>query len=249
MSNISNSKQTYSIFEIDNPKTLNSLDLNILKKLSKFLKNAKKQKHKYIILTGKGEVFSSGVNLNKFSYSNWENNPINLICKEIEELEIPSLCIINGDVFGAGFELALSCDFRIGKNNFKARVPPVKIGINYEPEGIKRMVNILGYQIVKRLLILGETFDAKFLYKIGFLDYLEDNNVSLKNRISFLHECFLENAPLAVSGMKKTLLELSNDSFEKEIAKKRVEKCFFSNDFKEGLNAFKEKRKPIFKGN
>ncbi len=249
MNNLSNSKQTYSIFEFDDPKTLNSIDLKVLNKLSKFLKNAKKQKHKYIVLTGKGKLFSSGVNLNKFSYPNWKNNPINLICKEIEELEIPSLCIINGDIFGAAFELALSCDFRIGKNNIKARVPPVKIGVNYEPEGIKRMINILGYQIVKRLLILGETFDAKDLYKIGFLDFLEEDDISLKNRISILNDYFLENAPLAVSGIKKTLLEFSNDNFEKEIAKKRVEKCFFSNDFEEGLNAFKENRKPVFKGN
>ena len=249
MNNLLNSKETYSIFEIDNPRTLNSLDLNVLNKLSKFLKNAKKKRNKYIVLTGKGKIFSSGVNLNKFSYPDWKNNPINLICREIEELEIPSLCIINGDVFGAAFELALSCDFRIAKNSFKARVPPAKIGINYEPDGIKRMVNILGYRIVKRLLILGETFDAKDLYEIGFLDFLEEDDISLKNRISTLHQYFLENAPLAVSGMKKTLLELSDNNFEKEIAKKRVEKCFLSNDFEEGLNAFKEKRKPVFKGN
>ena len=59
MNNLSNSKQTYSIFEFDDPKTLNSIDLKVLNKLSKFLKNAKKQKHKYIVLTGKGKLFSS----------------------------------------------------------------------------------------------------------------------------------------------------------------------------------------------
>lgn len=248
MKNKQNLGNDVALFEINNPLSSNSLDLKTLKKIDDFLNKVENGKYRYVIITGKGKLFSSGVNLKKFSHTEWEKNPLGNICNKIENLKIPSICILNGSVFGGAFELALSCDFRIGHKDMFARMPPAKIGINYEPDGIRRIINILGYQIAKRILILGEKFDADQLLKIGFLDFLEDNQFSTGKRLLKLDKSISENAPLAVEGMKKTILEFFNNKFDDEKAKKRVKDCFLSADFEEGLNAFKQKRRAKFIG-
>ena len=143
-----------ALFEINNPKNLNSLDLEIIKEIDNFLKKEKKNNYRYVVITGKGKLFSSGVNLKNFSYSEWKENPLGNICNKIEKLRIPSICILNGSVFGGAFELALACDFRIGHKNIVARMPPAKIGINYEPEGIRRIIKMINGRPYKTSTIL-----------------------------------------------------------------------------------------------
>ena len=237
-----------ALFEINNPKNLNSLDLEIIKEIDNFLNKVEKNNYRYVVITGKGKLFSSGVNLKNFSYSEWKENPLGNICNKIEKLRIPSICILNGSVFGGAFELALACDFRIGHKNIVARMPPAKIGINYEPEGIRRIIKILGFQATKRILILGEQFNANQLFEMGFLDFLENNESSIEKRLFKIDKFLSDNAPMAVEGMKKTIMEFFKDNYEEDKARLRVMKCFLSDDFKEGLSAFRQKRKPIFKG-
>ena len=90
----------------------------------------------------------------------------------MESFPAPTICALNGGVYGGGVDLAMACDFRIGVQGMKMFVPPARLGIHYDPAGIARVVQRLGAQMARRVFLLAENFDDQALLDCGFLDYL-----------------------------------------------------------------------------
>jgi enoyl-CoA hydratase/carnithine racemase len=200
-----------------------------------------------VIITGEGRSFCAGASLDELGDGDWDNNPLTPLCAAVEGFKAPTIAALNGGVFGGGVDLALACDFRIGVVGMKMFVPPAKLGIHYEPEGIARAVQRLGAQMARRVFLLAEKFEAEALLAHGFLDELV-TLASLEARAEAMAETLAALAPMAVQGMKQTILESSQNRLDIDAAKARVRACFASADHAEGLSAMREKRPPHFTG-
>jgi len=200
-----------------------------------------------VILTGVGRSFCAGASLDELGDGDWDANPLTPLCAAVEGFKAPIIAALNGGVFGGGVDLALACDFRVGVQGMKMFVPPAKLGIHYEPEGIARAVQRLGPQMARRVFLLAEKFEADALLAHGFLDTLVAPD-ALDTRANEMAQSVSALAPMAVQGMKQTILEISQNNLDIHAAKARVRACFASIDHAEGLAANREKRPPHFTG-
>ena len=125
-----------------------------------------------LVLTGRGRSFCAGAALGDVAGADWSDNPLTRLCDALEAFPAPTVAGLNGGAYGGGVELALACDFRVGVTGMRAFAPPARLGIHYEPAGIRRAIDRLGSQAARRLFLLAETFDAEALLALGFLDHL-----------------------------------------------------------------------------
>jgi enoyl-CoA hydratase/carnithine racemase len=202
-----------------------------------------------LVVTGEGEkAFCSGVSLGDVAGAGeWGDNPLTALCDGLEQFPWPTICALNGGAYGGGAEIALACDFRIGVEGMACFIPPAKLGIHYDTAGIDRVMRRLGAQMARRLLLAGESLDAETLLTCGFLDRL----VSREELVAATEEMAARLAgfaPLAVTGMKRTIFELSTGSLDAAAARARIAEAWASEDLQEGLAAMKEKRPPVFRG-
>ena len=233
---------------LDRPEAHNALDQAAMRRLSATLGEwAERSDVRALVLTGRGRSFCSGAALGDVAGADWTDNPLTALCDAMEAFPAPTIAALNGGVYGGGVELALACDFRVGVEGMRAFVPPARLGIHYAPAGIARAIDRLGSQTARRMFLLAETFEADALLRAGFLDFLTPAD-ELDAKVRELTETLTGLAPLAVRGMKRTILELSRGSLDVAAARARVAACFASADHAEGLAAHRERRAPRFTG-
>ena len=200
-----------------------------------------------LVVTGRGRSFCAGAALGDVATSGWTDNPLTRLCDALEQFPVPTIAALNGGAYGGGVEIALACDFRLGVTGMRAFAPPARLGIHYEPAGIARAIDRLGSQAARRMFLLGETFDADALLAMGFLDHLVAPE-ALAARAAEMAETVAGLAPLAVRGMKRTIVELTQGRLDGDAARARIAACFASDDHAEGLAAQRERRTPRFTG-
>lgn len=233
---------------LDRPEAHNALDRAALRALTALLGDwAEREEIRVLVVTGRGRSFCSGAALEDVAAGDWTENPLTAACDALEAFPAPTVAALNGGVYGGGVELALACDFRVGVEGMRAFVPPARLGIHYEPAGLRRAVERLGAQTARRMFLLNETFDAEALLSKGFLDRLVPTG-RLEAEAAEMAETLAGLAPLAVRGMKRTILELSRGTLDEAAARARVAACFASADHAEGLAAWRERREPRFTG-
>jgi enoyl-CoA hydratase/carnithine racemase len=201
-----------------------------------------------LVLTGAGDrTFCAGASLQELGAGEIGGDCFRATATQLAGLPVPTICALNGNVFGAGVELALSCDFRLGVEGARMRVPAAAIGICYPSSGVQRLVQGLGVNLARRILLAAEEFDSRAMLDMGFLDYLvlpgrfADTTDALATKIAGL-------APLAVRSMKNILGQVLDGSVDEEQVKELADMCARSDDFREGLTAQREKREPRFSG-
>ncbi|MAT23071.1 MAG: hypothetical protein CML86_06180 [Rhodobiaceae bacterium] len=241
---IVNYKNNYGVITLNDPSIHNALkkeDINVIREA---LFKWRNQELDAIIITGTGKSFCSGLFLEEFDYKVWDKNPITLICEDIENFKCPVICALNGGAYGGAVEIALSCDFRVVNRKLTLMVPAGRLGIHYESSGLRRALNTLGPSLTRRLFLLGEVIPFEDILKTNFIDFCVGEGETVKNKSLKLVESLSKNSPLAVSGMKKTIIEILNNSLNAEAAAIRVRDCFNSDDHKDALLAIKGKREP-----
>ncbi len=201
-----------------------------------------------ILITGTGKSFCSGLFLDDLENRSWDKNPITLICESIESCRYPVICALNGGAFGGSVEVALACDFRIANEALTLKIPAARFGIHYEPSGLKRALNVLGPRVTRKLFLLGVEITFDDILRTDFVDFWTAKDESVVQKGKELVNLISKNAPLAVSGMKKTINEILNESLNIESSKRRIEECFNSSDHKAALLARKEKKIVKFRG-
>jgi enoyl-CoA hydratase/carnithine racemase len=154
---------------------------------------------------------------------------------------------MNGNVFGGGVELAVSCDFRLGIEGMRMRVPAASLGLCYPLSGIERYVESLGVSVTKRILVASEEFDTQALQQIGFLHRIVARD-TLEAAVDEFAQHIAGLAPLAVQSMKAILGQAASGSIDVEAAQALVTRSLESADLQEGFAAQREKRKPVFHG-
>jgi enoyl-CoA hydratase/carnithine racemase len=234
---------------LNNPERHNSLGREELDALHDCLAEvANDEQVRVLVVTGTGEqTFCAGASLQQLGAGELDEDGFQGMTRQLAELEIPTICALNGNVFGGGVELALSCDFRIGLQGTRMRVPAAAIGLCYPLSGLRLFVERLGVNLAKRLLVASEEFQAEAMLDIGFLDHLvlpgqlESTTDELARHIAGL-------APLAVRSMKMILQQAATGTIDEDRARELSLLCSNSEDLQEGFAAKREKREARFKG-
>ncbi len=234
---------------LNNPERHNSLGQEQLDGIQACLeKLSADEQVRVLIVTGAGEkTFCAGASLQQLGAGQLSDDSFQAMTNRIAGLGIPTLCALNGNVFGGGVELALSCDFRIGIEGSRMRVPAAAIGLCYPLSGINRFIETLGVNVAKRLLVASEEFDAEAMLAIGFLDHLVLPS-QLEGAVNDMALHIAGLAPLAVRAMKTILQQVATGNLDIEQARELSQRCSDSEDLQEGFSAKQEKRVPRFKG-
>jgi enoyl-CoA hydratase len=204
-----------------------------------------------LVFTGTGRVFSGGYDLGDIAARQNQPAPqssrrsFEHLANRIEDLPLPTICRLNGGVYGGSTDLGLACDFRIGVDTCEMLMPAARLGLHYYPSGIRRYVSRLGLGAAKKLFLTAQKIDAAEMLRIGYLDAVVPAD-ELDTAVDALAAALAANAPTAIRGMKRAINEIARGSFDEDAARARHQESARGDEIKEGLAAFKEKRKPDF---
>ena len=241
---------------INRPKALNALNSTVLKELDEILDRVNEDDEiRVVIVTGAGEkAFVAGADIAEMSgMTPLEGSNFSrlgqLVFKKVEELKKPVIAAVNGFALGGGSELALACDFIYASENAKFGLPEVTLGIMPGFGGTQRLPRLIGKGRAKELIFTGKMISAAEAYEIGMVnkvvppDQLMDAVKDVANQIA-------KNGPIAVS-IAKGLVDVGYDIPLDDgciMESKSFGVCASTEDKHEGMKAFLEKRKPVFKG-
>jgi enoyl-CoA hydratase/carnithine racemase len=250
-----------ALLTLNRPERRNALSSTLLASLSEALRELTAGRQaRCVVLRGAGQkAFSAGMDLAALPEDApadiraqiEANGPLARCLDAIEESPLPFIAMIRGWCLGAGCETSMSCDLRVGSENCRMGMPPARLGIVYPPGGLQRFLRAVGPASTRKIFFSARYFDAGEALRTGMLHYvvpdaeLEDFTMRLAGDIA-------TNAPLSMSGHKRSLYHLTRPAplpaeAEAEI-NELTARAFSSEDAREGLTAFAQKRDPVFKG-
>jgi enoyl-CoA hydratase/carnithine racemase len=213
-----------------------------------------------VVITGQDRIFSAGYDIGDLPDRVFADEAEKLIAHPfaaaidaIEAYPYPTLAALNGHTIGGGLELALSCDLRIAVEGVKLGMPPAKLGLVYSHTGIRKFIDAIGAPRTRELFLVGGRIDADEAHLWGLVnsvftrEELGDATLRLAGELA-------ANAPLAQRGNKRVIRAVLDaagggldPAVEQELIRLR-QACFSSEDFREGVRAFAEKRPPQWRG-
>jgi enoyl-CoA hydratase len=237
---------------LNRPKHLNRLQPDDLDALLKLFERIEADAAiRVLVLTGTGRAFSAGYDLGSIAeraataQEQTAGSAFETVVNRLEDLAIPTICRINGGVYGGSTDLALACDFRIGVDSGEMFMPAARLGLHYYKSGIGRYVSRLGVDNAKKLFLTAERISATEMLRIGYLTAMVPAE-ALDEEVDRLAALLAGNAPVAVRGMKRTINEFARGRLDEEAADRRHHDSMRSAEIKEGIKAFAEKRPPKF---
>jgi enoyl-CoA hydratase/carnithine racemase len=205
-----------------------------------------------LVLTGTGRAFSAGYDLNSVAEratsareEQSAGSAFEVVVNRLEDLALPTICRLNGGVYGGSTDLALACDFRIGVDSCEMFMPAARLGLHYYKSGIKRYVSRLGVDNAKRLFLTAERISAPEMLRIGYLTAMVPAD-SFDEEVDRLATLLAGNAPVAMAGMKRAINEFARGALDEAAADRRHCDSMRGDEIKEGIKAFSEKRPPKF---
>lgn len=242
-----------ALIRLNRPKHLNRLladDLAAL--LVQFAQIDSDPSVRVLVLTGTGRAFSAGFDLGQIAEratsaaeSESSGAAFEKVVDRLEQLRVPTICRLNGGVYGGSTDLALACDFRIGVDSAEMFMPAARLGLHYYPGGIKRYVTRLGVDNAKKLFLTAQRIDAAEMLRIGYLTQMVAMD-RLDREVDALATILAGNAPNAVAGMKRAINEFARQAFDEQAADSRARASMRGEEIREGIAAFTEKRAPRF---
>src|SRR5664279_3470536 len=238
---------------LNRPKHLNRLQPDDLEALLKLFDRIEADPAiRVLVLTGTGRAFSAGYDLGSIAeraasapQQQSAGSAFEVVVNRLEDLAIPTICRLNGGVYGGSTDLALACDFRIGVDTCEMFMPAARLGLHYYKSGIRRYVSRLGVDNAKRLFLTAEKIGATEMLRIGYLTAMAPAE-ALDEEVDRLADILAGNAPLAMRGMKRAINEYARGELDEEAADRRHRDSMRSAEIKEGIKAFSEKRPPKF---
>jgi 2-(1,2-epoxy-1,2-dihydrophenyl)acetyl-CoA isomerase len=249
-------KDSGAFIVLNRPDRLNSFDMQLGNELYDVLQNvARNPKIRFVVLRGTGKGFCGGGDVKEMHTASDKSRFLRDLTRaihrcviEIRTMEKPVIAAVNGAAFGAGLSLALACDMIIAVK--EAKMCTAFIGIGLAPGcGTQFMTKTLGYQRACEYILTSKTFTAEQGYQLGLVNTVVDAD-QLDAAINEVISSFKSLPPIAV-GKAKLLINksLDNDMITHlELESKTAAWSAGTEDFAEGVAAFVEKRKPVFKG-
>jgi len=245
------------VLVIDNPQKRNALDFASLAELEAACVAAARDRVRCLVLRGAGDqAFSSGFDLGAMDDGQGGDRPdlaAERAMEAVEAVPCPTVAFVNGAAFGAGCELAATCDLRVASAGIMLGMPPAKLGVVYAAAGLRRFLALMGAAHTREMFFTGRPIEAEAALALGLVSRVVPAERA-EAEVLALAEEIAANAPLAVQGMKRILrlLEASHERGltepeREEIALLRT-RAFESADLREGRVAFQERRPPRFRG-
>ncbi len=237
---------------ISSPATLNALNSTILAELDAMV-DSLPATTRALVITGEGKSFVAGADISEMAHlSEAEGLAFGrrgaAVFKKIEDLPFPVIAAVNGFALGGGCELAMACDIRIASAKAKFGQPEVGLGIIPGFSGTYRLPKLVGQGMAKELIYTGKVIAADEALRIGLVGSVVEPE-ELESAVDALLAAILKNAPIAVRYAKACIngnYDLTADEAI-DLENRYFAKCFTTEDQKEGMAAFLEKRKATFK--
>ncbi len=245
-----------AVVTVNREKALNALNAETIMELQVFFRSHWEDKDlKCVIITGAGEkAFVAGADITELAKLNVMGAVETAmhgqyLMKSIENFPCPVIAAVNGFALGGGCELAMACDIRLASEKAKMGQPEINLGIIPGYGGTQRLARLVGRGKAKELIFTGDIIDAREAYRIGLVDEVFAPE-QLMEKAMELAKKIAAKAPLAM-GSAKELINRGLDvnlSAGCEMEKVHFGTVFSTQDAREGLAAFVEKRKAVFKG-
>ena len=246
---------------ISNPAKRNALDHPILDAISAALSElgADSSPTRCVLVTGAHGMFSAGYDIGEIPAEEFEERAERLVAhpftEAIDALEAfpyPTLAMLPGHTIGGGLELALACDMRVALEGIKLGMPPAKLGLVYSHTGLRRFIDAIGVPRTRELFLLGKYIEAPtaldwgLVNRIAATEQLEPLTLEIAAELA-------GNAPLAQRGNKRVIAELlrAESALAGDVEAELIElrqASFASQDMREGMRAFAEKRAARWSG-
>lgn len=245
------------IITLNRPDELNALNFEMLQRFGELLDEVRldQKETRVLIIRAQGRAFCAGADLKERRTLTEQQVRRNVrkirdVFTAVERLPQPTIAMINGFAFGGGFELALACDFRFAVEEAKMGLTEVSLGIIPGAGGTQRLSRLIGPSLAKELILTARRISAKDAYAYGFLNGVAADLDELQERAFGLAQEILSNAPLAVYQAKAAIDRGASVDMQTglDIETMCYEVIIPTKDRLEALDAFREKRKPIFKG-
>ncbi|MDD3718790.1 MAG: enoyl-CoA hydratase-related protein [Actinomycetota bacterium] len=254
-------KDALAVLTLNRPQRRNALSSTLLVSLGQTMRQLADEKEvRCAVLRGAGDkAFSAGMDLSALPEglpSGIQDQiaakgPLQFCLDAVEDAPFPVIAMIRGYCVGAGCETSMACDLRVGAEGCRMGMPPVRLGIVYPPEGLHRFIRNLDYAATKKVFFTARLFEAAEAKEMGMLDYLvppedvEDFTLKLAREIA-------AGAPLSLAGHKRLLRMMSPVPAFTASQRDEIEdiqaRALASEDAREGIAAFREKRDPVFRG-
>ena len=248
-------KDEICIITINRPDKLNALNKNTITEIGQAVSAAEKDSTvKGIILTGSGsKAFVAGADISEFADFNLEEGKKlsangHDVFNSIENCTKPVIAAVNGFALGGGCEVAMACHFRIASNNAKFGQPEVKLGLIPGYAGTQRLPQLIGKAKAMELLMTADMINADEALQLGLVNYVTMPEALMEKCFEVMNK-IKQQAPIAIAKIIHCVnahYDKNKNGYEEEI--KSFGECFVTEDFKEGTEAFLNKRKAVFKG-
>jgi enoyl-CoA hydratase/carnithine racemase len=202
------------------------------------------------------EAFAAGADISEFEKIRADREAVSAydglldqVLHAIQDSRKPSVAMIYGFCMGGGLEIALACDLRYCAQSAQFGIPAAKLGLAYNVEGHKRLIETVGHARAREIMFLGRRYGAEEAFGMGLVHrVLPDSD--LENHVDGILRTLCENAPLAIANSKTIIEEFvkAEDTPDHARMREAMERCAKSADYEEGRKAFMEKRKPRFSG-
>jgi enoyl-CoA hydratase/carnithine racemase len=244
---------------ISNPDKRGALDHQILGEFARMLPELDAR---CLLITGEGKTFSAGYDISnlggrdRFIFASEAEeliaHPFAAAIEAIERYPYPTLAALNGHTIGGGLELAISCDLRVAAAQIKLGMPPAKLGLIYSHTGLRKFIDIVGAARTRELFLTGRYVDAETAHRWGLVNEIVGFDQLAETALELAKE-IAANAPLAQKGNKRVIDAVLNSraSLAPDLERELIElrrSSFYSEDFREGVVSFAEKRPPEWQG-
>lgn len=243
---------------VDNQQRHNAMSYEMWEAIPAVLQDMERDPSvRVVVLRGAGDrAFVSGADISEFDEKRGTADAVKqydltskAAQKRLRNFAKPTIAMIRGYCIGGGLALALECDLRIAADDAKFGIPAARLGLGYNFDGINHLTKIVGPARAKEIFFTARRFTASEAYQMGLINTvvaasdLETHTVHYATTIA-------ENAPLTIRAAKCAIDEAMKEETSRDVDKVQalVDACFASRDYIEGRQAFKEKRRPNFRG-